>query len=192
MSRSRLLVALPLLAVASAPLAADPARPEGRIDAGDGQAELLPRPMPAGTRIELEEGWLRIEEDGAEDQGVGSFTIAAALPLPEATGALPAHVTAAPAPEPQVSPSTAGAAPEPCRAQRAAYLRELWRTQGIEVEDPIALLEGLQAGASGPAAGFYWFALAADPFRPLAWSSELQSRARDLGRCVRENPPHGP
>ena len=55
------------------------------------------------------------------------------------------------------------------------------------MKDPAALLEGLQGGASGPAAGFYWFALSTDAFRNLAWSTELRSRADALARCVRAN-----
>jgi hypothetical protein len=55
---------------------------------------------------------------------------------------------------------------------------------GIEVSDPDALLLGLE-GDQGAAAGFYWFALATDPFRPLAWSSDLRARAEALARCVR-------
>jgi hypothetical protein len=81
-------------------------------------------------------------------------------------------------------PVAAPGAP-PCRTERAAYLRELWKTSGIDVKDPDALLAGLEAGDSGPASGYYWFALATDPFRPLAWSSDLRDRAEALARCVR-------
>jgi hypothetical protein len=56
---------------------------------------------------------------------------------------------------------------------------------GIDVKDPVALLEGLEAGGAGPLTGYYWFALATDAFRPLAWSSELRSRADALARCAR-------
>jgi hypothetical protein len=43
----------------------------------------------------------------------------------------------------------------------------------------------MRAGGSG-LNGYYWFASATDAFRPLAWSSELRSRADDLARCARE------
>lgn len=53
------------------------------------------------------------------------------------------------------------------------------------MNDPVALLEGLQTGSTG--AGFWWFANATDSFRPLARSSDLRSRADALGRCVRSH-----
>jgi hypothetical protein len=183
MSRARLLFALPLLATTAAPLAEEP-RPEGRIDAGDGRSEILSRPLPVGRRIELPEGWFQVDEEGVEDRHVGSFTVAAAV-TERSPAAAPAR--AAPPAEPAEAAPPPRAAPDPCLAQRTAYLRELWKTSGIEVDDPVALQEGLEAGTSGPAAGFYWYALATDPFRPLAWSTELQSRARALVRCVNEN-----
>ncbi len=74
--------------------------------------------------------------------------------------------------------------PDACRRERTAYLRELWRESGVEVSDPDALVRGLDAGASGPGAAFFWSALSMDAFRNLAWSSELRSRAEDLVRCV--------
>jgi hypothetical protein len=59
---------------------------------------------------------------------------------------------------------------------------------GVEVDDPLAFLDGL----AGP--GGYQSALLAtplgvlpgvDPVRPLAWDAELRSRARDLAACAR-------
>jgi hypothetical protein len=160
------------LSVPAAPAA------EGRIESDEGRIEILGRPLRAGDRIELPEGFLRVEEQGTEDGEVGSFGVIS-------NGAL---VAVAPA------PAAAGGADDPaaaseraraCDAERAAYLAELWKQSGIDVSDPAALLEGLQGGATGPATGYYWFALATDAFRPLAWSSELRARANALGRCVR-------
>ncbi|MGC4001521.1 MAG: hypothetical protein QM767_30310 [Anaeromyxobacter sp.] len=82
---------------------------------------------------------------------------------------------AAPAPTPA----------EACREQRAAYLEVLWQTSGIELRNPDLLIEGLEGSDQGAGLGFYWFALATDPFRPLAWSSDLRDRAEALARCVR-------
>jgi hypothetical protein len=164
-------VALPLLASA-APTA------EGRIETDEGRIEILGRPLRVGERIELPEGFLRVEEQGTEDRNIGSFGVIAGENLASAS---PAPAAVAEAGDP------AGASPgaRPCRAERAAYLAELWKQSGIQVSDPDALLEGLHGGATGPAAGFYWFALAADVFRPLAWSSDLRGRANALARCVR-------
>jgi hypothetical protein len=170
-----------LLALAAAsvalprfPFAAPPAA--GRIESEDAHVEILGRPVRVGERIELPEGFLRVEERGREDGQVGSFAV---VPV-ESFSAAPAAAVAG------AGDPAAGSAAEPeCRAERAAYLAELWKASGIEVDDPAALLEGLQGGATGPASGFYWFALATDAFRPLAWSSELRSRANALARCVR-------
>jgi hypothetical protein len=176
MPRSALLAAA-VLAAAPAARAAPAERPEGRIETEEARTEILGRPLRAGERIELPEGFLQVEE-GTEDGEVGSFTV------------VPAESLAALAP----SPGAPGGASDPaaaapglpaCERERSAYLAQLWEESGIEVEDPAALLEGLQAGATGPATGFYWFAFQTDPFRPLAWSSELRSRADALVRCVR-------
>jgi hypothetical protein len=170
-----LLAALALPPVASA---APAAHAEGRVETDEAQTEILGRPLRAGQRIELPEGFLQVEEEGTEDGEVGSFTIVPA----EALAALaPSSEAAGGAGDPA---ATAPAAP-PCGPERSAYLAQLWKESGIEVSDPAALLEGLQGGATGPASGFYWFALQTDPFRPLAWSSELRSRADALARCVR-------
>jgi hypothetical protein len=78
-------------------------------------------------------------------------------------------------------------ATDPCRAPRSAYLRQLLRTAGIELDDPLALLEGL-AGARGyeAAALFTPYGLlpGIDPIRPLAWDSELRRLGRELTRCA--------
>lgn len=189
MPSARLLFALPLLAVSASPLADEGGRPEGAIDADGARVEVLSRPVPVGKRIDLPEGWFRVEEEGVEERNVGSFTVASAAPparevQPSAAAPSAAAEPAAPV-VPAILPATPTAAPA-CRAQRNAYLREVWKESGIEIEDPDALLEGLDAGTAGPATGYYWFALQVDPFRSLAWSSELRGLARDLSRCVRE------
>lgn len=178
----RLSAVLPLLLSLAAPATAraqSPVRAEGRIVSDEGRTEILGRPIRAGEKIELPEGFIRVEEEGTEDGEVGSFTVVSAESfadtVPVATG--PGVAAEDPAPRP------AGA--RDCRAERARYLSELWRLSGIEVRSPDAVIEGLEGAAGGPEAGFYWFALATDPFRPLAWSSELRGRADALARCVR-------
>jgi len=171
-----------LLAVLAVPLVAAAAPPQagGRIESAEGEVEILGRPLRAGDRIELPEGYLQVEEDGTETGEVGSFTVVSSEAF---AAAVPASQPPAAADEP--APAQPGASP--CKEERRAYLAELWRQSGIEVSDPAALIEGLDAGGSGPASGYWWFALATDPFRPLAWSSELRTRADALARCVRRN-----
>jgi len=186
------LLALPLLLFASSARAEDVGRAEGTVDTGNGRVELLAGRVPVGERIELPEGWYRVEEEGLEDQETGSFTVAAAGSDEGARGSPPP--AAPPAPPPRGSalgPGSPGsfvpfalAVRAACREERNAYLRELWHESGIDVDDPDAVLRGLDAGAYGPATGYYWFAFSTDAFRNLAWSSELRDRARDLGRCV--------
>jgi hypothetical protein len=175
-ARPVLLALCAAAALPSSPVAAPTVA--GRIESEDARIEILGRPVRVGERIELPEGFLRVEEEGHEDGQVGSFSVVPAESF--GAGATTGEVAGA------AEPSGGATSPEPeCRAERAAYLAELWKTSGIEVADPVALLEGLQGGATGPASGFYWFAIATDAFRPLAWSSELRSRADALAKCAR-------
>lgn len=188
MSRA-VLLALPLLALAYPARGADGARAEGTIQLdGDTRVEVLSGEVPVGQRIELPEGWYRVEEEGPEDQEVGSFTVASARP--DESAPAPAQVSPPPAPaaEPGSSPAAFAASAlgqvEACRRERSAYLRELWRESGIEEPDPDALVRGLDAGSTGPGSAFLWSALSMDAIRNLSWSSELRSRAKDLVGCV--------
>lgn len=186
---SRAFVPAAFLALSSPAGAADPARAEGTIDlGGDVRVEVLSKKVPVGQRIDLPEGWYRVEEEGSEDGQVGSFTVASVGTTEAASGTgASAAPPAPPAPDsPAAFAATALSRSDSCRAERNAYLRELWHASGIEVDDPDALLRGLEAGDRGPAAGYFWFALSTDAFRNLAWSSDLRGRARDLARCVNE------
>jgi hypothetical protein len=169
------------LALTAGSTRADPAAAAGRIETEDSRFEILGRPLRAGDRIDVPEGYLVVEESGPEDGQVGSFGV---VPVESFAQAGPAAAPAEPGGPADAAPGAALAA---CSAERGAYLLELWRASGIEVKDPVAFLEGLQGGAVGPASGYYWFATATDAFRPLAWSSELRSRADALARCVRAN-----
>ncbi|HET8540229.1 MAG TPA: hypothetical protein VFL83_10195 [Anaeromyxobacter sp.] len=171
-----------VLAVALAAPATAPAAPTaaGRIQTDEATIEILGRPVKVGEKVETPEGWLRVEEAGPEDGEVGSFAVVAA----DSFGA-PAAAASADGVASAGAPADRKPASRDCRAERSAYLSELWRASGIEVSRPDAVIEGLEAGSAGPAAGFAWFALATDAFRPLAWSSALRARAEALARCVR-------
>jgi hypothetical protein len=174
--------------------------PEGRIDSPGTRVEILGKPVRVGEDRVLPEGYIRVEEAGTEDREVGSFSIVPAPTLRPSSVARGARATVAapgagvrqeeggPATPSGTRPATA-ARERPCRGERAAYLRELWKTSGIEVADPGAVIDGLDSGG-GSSSGFYWFALATDPFRPLAWSSALRGRADALARCVRDERPN--
>jgi hypothetical protein len=183
------------LALAAAPMLPTSARAEapveGRVETDTGRIEILGRRVRVGEKIELPEGWLRVEEEGTEDRNVGSFAVVPAQTLAATASAIAAARAAmgsVPTAAAQEAPAPA-AAPRarPCRAERTAYLRELWRASGIEVDDPDAVIEGLEAGTTGPQTGFYWFALQTDPFRPLAYSSALRERAEALARCAKDS-----
>jgi hypothetical protein len=166
-------LALPLSVRAELP------RAEGRIETDEGSVEILGRPVRVGERVDLPEGWFRVEEIGTEDGEVGSFAV---VPVETFDASAPAVTGTAEAGDPAPSRPRA----RDCRAERSAYLAELWRQSGIEFSSPAALIDGLEGRvASGPALGFYWFARQTDPFRPLAWSSNLRDRAEALARCVR-------
>lgn len=175
-------LAAAIVAALSLPLAAfadpQPAQPAGgRIESDEGRIEILGRPVRVGERIELPEGFLRVEEAGPEDGEIGSFGVVSAESM---RSDAPIAVEVVTADEPAGAPPSLPS----CRAERAAYFAELWRMSGIEVSDPVALLDGLESG-NGARTGYYWFALATDPFRPLAFSSELRDRAEALVRCVK-------
>jgi hypothetical protein len=170
--------------------AAGPRPAEGRIESEEGRVEILGRPLHSGDRIDLPEGFLRVEEDAPDDGEVGSFAVVSAEAFTGTSPAPRSEPVSAGEPAGADVAALAAAGGPGCRAERAAYLSELWRASGIDVKDPAALLEGLDAGASGPLTGYYWFALATDAFRPLAWSSELRSRADALARCARASSGH--
>ncbi|HVI96049.1 MAG TPA: hypothetical protein VM753_18680 [Anaeromyxobacter sp.] len=183
MSRLAVAVLLTIPLVASS----EPPRAEGRIEAGDARVEILGRPYRVGETIQLPEGYLRVEEAGPEDEEVGSFTV---VPASEPTS-LAAAVAAARAPAgmPGAVPEEPPPPPLPaairCRAERAAFLAEIWKGSGIEVQDPEALLEAFEGAGDNPDLAKLWFALSTDAFRPLAWSSDARGKAKALSRCVR-------
>ena len=132
---SRLVLAVAL----SIPLSiqADPPRAEGRIETDEGRTEILGRPVRVGERVDLPEGWFRVEEAGPEDEEVGAFSVVSADASGEAGPVIPGDVAAA------GDPASGEKASRDCAPERSAYLAELWRQSGIEVSSPGALLQGL-------------------------------------------------
>ncbi len=190
---SRLAAAAALLSI---PLVAssEPPRAEGRIESGDARVEILGRPYRVGETIQLPEGYLRVEESGPEDESVGSFTIVPARAPTSVAAALAMARTPASAPAAAAGLGSAEAALPPpppppaairCRAERAAFLAEIWKGSGIEVDDPEALLEAFEGSEGNPDLAKLWFAISTDAFRPLAWSSDARDRANALARCMR-------
>ncbi len=173
-----------------------PARASGSTDA---TLEVLPAP-PASGELRVPEGFIRLE--GPPEEGTssspGSFGVyrpsvrarsdARAAPDPSRPNPEPATAAAPPSELPAAEPQAASPSPDGCRAERSAYLKRVLHMQGIEVSDPVAFLQGL----AGPerASGSYLFSSYGllpgfDPVRPLAWDSELRSRARELAACAR-------
>ncbi len=180
MMRTSVLAACTLAAaLAPAAVPADP--PAGRVETDQGRAEILSTPVQVGVRVELPEGWYRVEEAGDEDGQVGSFAVvppgalaAAGAPAAEDDGA-----------DAGSGPASARPAPRSCRAERNAYVAELWRMQGIDVEDPVGLLAGVEGEGFAPWIATLALGISTDAFRPLAWSPALRDRAAALARCER-------
>ncbi|MFL5274627.1 MAG: hypothetical protein ACJ79E_21435, partial [Anaeromyxobacteraceae bacterium] len=77
---------------------------------------------------------------------------------------------------------------DPCRRERSAYLRQLLRATGVDLDDPLALLDGLAGPRGYDAAALftpYGLVPGVDPIQPLAWDSTLRTLANDLARCAR-------
>jgi hypothetical protein len=172
------LVALPFIA------SSEPPRVEGRIESADARVEILGRPYRAGETIQLPEGYLRVEEAGSEDEEVGSFTVVPASTPTALAAAIAASTAPVEAPTGQPPSPPPPSAPL-CRAERAAFLAEIWKGSGIEVDDPEALLAAFEGSEGNPDLARLWFALSTDAFRPLAWSSDARAKANALARCMR-------
>lgn len=187
-----------------APAGEAPGPVGGEIRSEGSRTEILPEPPPVGRTVNTPEGWYRVEAAPSRDTGAtGSLSVVprAAFapppaPPPPAGGAASAPVPAATETAVEVTVESAAAA-DPCRAEKDRYLARLLEYLEIDdVEDPLALLEGIEelpAGTGlGPFVRLSLFGTPAggpvlvDPVRPLAWDQELRSVARDLSRCIRE------
>lgn len=178
MPRPALAVAVLALAF---PAAAEPPRAEGRIESDEARVEILGRAYRVGETIQLPEGFIRIDEAGPEDEEVGSFSVVPAATVAARAAARGGEVGTAGEPAGRSeSPRVAS-----CRAERAAYLAEVWKGSGIEVADPAAFLEAFEGSPGNPDVASLWFALSTDAFRPLAWSSDARAKADALARCMR-------
>lgn len=99
MSRSFAAAALATALAAVPPTSrAEPPTAAGRIETEGGRFEILGRPLRAGDRIELPEGYLVVEESAPDDGQAGSF------------GVVPAASLATTAPEPPVRAEAGGPA----------------------------------------------------------------------------------
>jgi hypothetical protein len=176
--------ALPLVARAQAPAGSPPAA-DGYVASDEARVDVLAAPARVGERIERPEGWYRVEESGPEDGRVGSFGVVPAAPSePAGEGDAERGVERIPAPFDPMGAGPAYALADPCRAERTAYLRELLETEGIELDDPVGLMEGLEGDVFAPGFNWFWLALRVDPIRPLAWNGDLRTLARQLARCA--------
>jgi hypothetical protein len=177
------IAALPLVARAQAPAGSPPAA-DGYVASDEVRVDVLAAPARVGERIERPEGWYRVEESGPEDGQAGSFGVVPAARFEPAGEGDAGGVERIPAPFDPMGTGPAYALADPCRAERTAYLRELLATEGIELDDPAGLMEGLEGDVFAPGFSWFWLALRVDPIRPLAWNSELRALAKQLARCA--------
>jgi hypothetical protein len=145
-------------------------------------AALPAAAQEASGYVQTERGRLEIGAGG------GFFGTARAAPAPppfdsaalrsrRTEGGTTAHGAAAPRPTPA----------DPCRRERSAYLRQLLRATGVDLDDPLALLDGLAGPGGYDAAELftpYGLVPGVDPIQPLAWDSTLRTLANDLTRCT--------
>ncbi|WP_373045826.1 hypothetical protein [Vulgatibacter sp.] len=202
-----------LVAAVALPAAAAEAKGKdgssGVISGEWGYVEILPEAPPAGTTIQLREGWIRVESaPDDEEPGSGSFGVVTS----EAMGLTPTQapgVRTEPQPglragpgypqyeEPrrdyrrrrqQQAPTEGGGAPDPgaCYEERESYVKELFRIAGIEdVEHPLALIEGLNnTPGLSPWVRFNLFGLpygGPGPWTGVTWIEPLRPLAWDDG-----------
>ncbi len=141
-------------------------------------------PPRAGSEIRTPEGFIRMEGSPAPS-GVASFgTYRAGQPASYQVVASAAAAT--PGENGGVSPAPPEPRRDPCRAERSSYLRRLLYMSGIDLDDPLAFLEGV-AGPNGYPAQYLFTTIGllpgTDPIRALAWDQELRSLARELTSC---------
>ncbi len=175
---------------------AGPARaqaPGGTIRSDRGTVEILP-PRAGSAEIRTPEGFIRAEGPTPAVGATGSFGVytagayGRAAPPPGAVAAGPSlgegqQVGLGPWGE-----APARRTPDPCRNERRRYVVRLLHMAGIDVEDPLAFLEGLAGPAAYPGAllfSAYGLLPGVDPIRPLAFDFELQRLARELARCAK-------
>jgi hypothetical protein len=160
--------------------------PAGVVRSRDAWIELLP-PGPTPRELRTPEGFLRLEGPAAPlPSRSGWFGIApyparrtTAVPPPEVVGAAPAVA----------APVEANA--DACHVERERFLRRLLEMQGVDLDHPLAFLEGLGGGTAGCGALLfspYGLLPYLDPIHPLAFDLEARSLARELAACAGRQP----
>jgi hypothetical protein len=180
------------LAPAASP--APPAMAGGSVRSDRMALELLP--PRTGNEIRTPEGFIRLEGSGAAPASLVSFGTYRPVP-PQVTAAARGTPVVARTEAAEGAPGgdgssalSAAASParDPCRGQRSRYVRRLLTMSGIDLDDPLAFLEGM-TGSGGYPAHYLFTAVGllpgSDPIRPLAWDLELRSIARELAACSR-------
>lgn len=163
---------------------AQPSTSGGSVRSDRMAVEVLP--SRAGNEIRMPEGFIRLEGSGAPPAGLASFgTYRAASP--SSYQAVASAAATPPGGDDGVSPAPPALPRDPCRAVRSRYLRRLLYMSGIDLDDPLAFLEGL-SGPNGYPAQYVFttigFLPGTDPIHALAWDQELRSLARELTACA--------
>ena len=164
----------------------DPAA-SGSPRPGSASVETLP-PRAGMAEIRTPQGFIRAEGSVSASRGSGTFGVYAAGTYGGHAAPPPGPGEAGAAYGPPSAPEGAVGRPPPdrCRRERNRYLRRLLRMDGIDLEDPLALLGGLAGPSVNPDAllfSAYGLLPGVDPVRPLAWDFELQGIARELAAC---------
>ena len=162
---------------------AQPSASGGSVRSDRMAVEVLP--PRAGNEIRLPEGFIRLEGSRAAPAGLASFGTYRAVPA-ASYQAVASGAAAPPGGYGSVPPAPPGPTRDPCRAERSRYLRRLLYMSGIDLDDPLAFLEGL-SGPNGYPAQYVFttigFLPGTDPIHALAWDQELRSLARELTAC---------
>ena len=142
----------PTATVAPAP----PPAAGGSVRSDRMSLEVLP--PRAGTEIRTAEGFIRLEGSGAAPAGLASFGTYRSVPLPATVRSAPAAAQAEAAADVALPvggdnalPPPMGSPANPCRAERSRYFRRLLLMSGIELDDPLAFLEGMAGPGGYPA-----------------------------------------
>jgi hypothetical protein len=147
-------------------------------------ALTLAAPLAGAAEIRVPEGFVRSEQIAAPPRAGRTPPVAVVREAraPEQR----AEAGAAAGGDESARPGAAAA--ERCRPERSRYLGRVLRLAGVEVDDPLAFLEGL-AGPAGLAPALLYsphgLLPGFDPIRPLSYDFEARNLARELAECAR-------